>query len=238
MSYNLVSIDQQRLADWPVSLDMAKKHLRIDHGDEDDLIQMYIDGAVSYALLYTDNSFALTKYRLYLDEWPICKPAYMLKPPFRAIIGIFYNDSEALEQQLPNEQINVKPFNLLGDVTVSGSLPAVNAGVGQIYIEYVAGYGRYLALDQNGFPYTLPVVFGINWAPQREMPNIDSALVFIDDETGATGSEMQIPAVIKQAILMQVAHNYENREAVSMGAFNPVPLTTEALLDRCRTYGV
>ena len=236
MSLNLVAIDQQRPTDWPISLDMAKKHLRIEHGEEDDLIQIYIDAAVDYALQYTGNSFAITKYRLYLDDWPTEIPAYLRKPPFRAVVGIFYTDVDGAEQALPSEQINVKPYSLIGDVTVTGTLPAVQEGVSKIYVEYVAGYGRYLALSQDGFPYTLPIIFGVAWAPQRDMPDIDAPLIF--EEDGSQGSSMSIPASIKSAILMHTAHLYENRETVGATNLKEVPMATEALLDRHRVYGV
>lgn len=235
MGVNIVAVDQQSVAEWPVSLATAKQHLRIDHSEEDDLIQAYIDAAVDYARVRTNRSFSLTKYRLYLDCWQT--RACLRHPPFRAITGVFYTDSNGVEQSLPTEQVQAKPYDLLGQVELIGSMPEASSGANSIYIEYVAGYGKYIALHQEGFPYSLPIVFGINWAPQRDRPNIDAPLIFDDQDTGNTASEMDLPSSIKQAILFQIAHFYENREAVAVGNMNEVPMTTNALLERHQVIG-
>ncbi|WP_395501827.1 head-tail connector protein [Ectopseudomonas mendocina] len=38
-----------------VSLDRVKQHLRVDHGEEDELIQAYLESAVAYVERYCDR---------------------------------------------------------------------------------------------------------------------------------------------------------------------------------------
>ncbi|NBA95510.1 head-tail connector protein [Pseudomonas sp. R5(2019)] len=38
-----------------ISIDLMRKHLRVDHQDEDDLIELYAESALAWALWFCDN---------------------------------------------------------------------------------------------------------------------------------------------------------------------------------------
>lgn len=234
---NTVAIDRIARDDWPVSLATAKQHLRIEHDHEDDLIGTYLSAATDYAKGYTERTFHITKYRKFLDEWPR-NPVCLTYPPFRAITGVFYIDPDGEEQLLPFDQVEARPYNLIGEVTLTGSMPAVKEGLQNIAIEYVAGYGDYAAPYQSGFPYTFPIIFGIIRTAPWDEPDLVAPLIFDSPETQEKISRLEIEKPIVQAILLLTAHFYENRENVALANLKEVPLTSNALLEQFRVYGV
>lgn len=54
----------------PVSLSLAKKQVRIDIPDDDDLIQTYIEVARDYCEGYCNRAFYPQKWQLFLDHFP------------------------------------------------------------------------------------------------------------------------------------------------------------------------
>ena len=234
---NTVAIDRIAREDWPVSLATAKQHLGIEHDLQDELIGMYLAAATDYAKGYTERTFYITKYRKYLDEWPR-DPVCLTYPPFRAITGVFYIDPDGEEQLLPFDQVEVKPYNLIGEVSLFGEMPTVKDGLQNIAIEYVAGYGDYAAPYQSGFPYTFPIIFGIVRTAPWDQPDMVAPLIFDAPETEEKISRLEIEKPIAQAILLLTAHFYENRENVGLANLKEVPLTTQALLDQFRVFGV
>lgn len=65
-----------------VSLTLAKAHLRVEHNDEDDLIQHYIDAAMAWVVRYTGDN-----YDVYIIE---LEQAQLL------LIGHWYETREAV----------------------------------------------------------------------------------------------------------------------------------------------
>ena len=202
-------VDIQRLEGWPLTLDMIKQHLRIDHDDEDDLLLFYQQSAIDYARTHRNGPLYLTKYRYWLDDW-FCDQIRLPQPPFRAITGVFYYDAEGVLQALPMEQVQTNPHGLDCMVQLIGALPAVASGLSKVFVEYISGYGRYVAATQVGFPYTLPIIFGIEWN-QSDTPAGLTPTLF--DEEGTTGSNMDIPQDLRNALLMHINVLYEGRES-------------------------
>lgn len=75
----------------PVSLTEAKLHLRVDHDDEDDLIEMLITAARQQAENYTGRAIINQTWELTLDQFPDDDMA--LPPaPLSSITSIIYKD--------------------------------------------------------------------------------------------------------------------------------------------------
>lgn len=66
-------------------------------------------------------------------------------------------------------------------------------------------------------------------AVRRDTPRLSVTYVAGYANAGS-GEEATVPAAIKHAILMLVAHWYENREAVTMGSPVVLPMAVDALL--------
>jgi uncharacterized phiE125 gp8 family phage protein len=54
----------------PVSLAQLKRNLRIEHNDQDELLQELIDRAVASSQTATGRQYALSTFSLYLDDYP------------------------------------------------------------------------------------------------------------------------------------------------------------------------
>ncbi len=78
----------------PVSLIEAKAHLRIDHGDEDDLISSLITAARIHLEARLGLAFVSQQWLLVLDEWPRGAELSLPLSPVQSIDGLSLYDEE------------------------------------------------------------------------------------------------------------------------------------------------
>lgn len=95
MPYKLVT----EPASEPVSLTEAKRHLRVDYTDDDDLIAIFIKAARQHAETYTGRAFIDQTWELTLDEFPD-NEIQILKPPLIEVESVKYDDAAGDEQTL------------------------------------------------------------------------------------------------------------------------------------------
>lgn len=87
-------------------------------------------------------------------------------------------------------------------------------------------------LDAAASPVRLAPSYGNTWPEAREQ----MAAVTIVFQCGFGASWNNVPEAIRHAIMLLVAHFYENREAVNVGNIvTPLPFAVDALLDQYRT---
>lgn len=83
-----------------VDLAIAKQHLRVDHDDDDDLIEAMLKAAEQHAAGFTGRVFVDSTFDLLLDGFP----ADVIKipnPPLIEVIGVFYDDGAGGEIEMP-----------------------------------------------------------------------------------------------------------------------------------------
>jgi len=78
----------------PVSLDEAKAHLRIDHGDEDVLISSLVTAARIHLETMLGLAFITQQWNVVLDRWPDTPEMVLPLAPVQAITGISLYDAE------------------------------------------------------------------------------------------------------------------------------------------------
>ena len=125
-----------------VSLVEAKRHLRVDHDDDNLLITAYIlsaighvdgkDGMLGRALV--DQTWELV-----LDAFPVNEIKIPL-PPLISIISIKYDDVAGNEFTLSPSLYTVDNVKEPGWVLPDGSWPGTFDGVNSVRIRYRAGY--------------------------------------------------------------------------------------------------
>lgn len=104
------------------------------------------------------------------------------------------------------------------------------------YID-TAGNAQTLASDQYQFTqgdlygYVRPA-YGVSWPAVRDQADA----ITVTYVAGYGSNPGDVPHSIRQAILLMVAHFYENREAVTTATMNEAPLAVNALLANHRTY--
>lgn len=128
----------------PVTVAEAKLHLRVDHSEEDDLIERAIssatgfvdgpDGFLGRALI--DQTWELT-----LDEFPINEIRIPL-PPLIEVVSVIYDDADGNPQTIATSDYSVDNVSEPGWVLPlsSGSWPTVFEGINSVRIRFRAGY--------------------------------------------------------------------------------------------------
>lgn len=180
----------------PVTLGEAKAHCRVDHDDDDDLIDSLIVAARSHldgqgGIL--DRALVYQTYDLFLDRFEPCIEIPL--PPLVEIVEIEYSDETGALQTLSSSAWQVIAGGLFHSKllpAVDTSWPSVQDRPHAVRIRFTCGY-----VDGDASPVDLTA----------------------------------IPEPIRHAILMMVAHWYENREAIVVGAnAETLPMAAGTLL--------
>jgi len=158
----------------PITLSQAKAQIRVDHNDEDVLIQHYIDAATSLL----DGPTGILGRCLVTQSWQMVIDALtgpvLLPFPDSTIDGAVFTDTAAgtlaYDLALQDQRLLLRP----------------SSGHGRpVEITFTAGYG----------------------------------------------AASDVPAAIRQAMLLLIGQWYDNREAVTVGAAgSPMPMAVDALL--------
>ena len=161
-------------AEAPVMLAEAKAQLRVDHDDEDPLIQHYIDAATAWL----DGASGILGRCLVSQTWQM---------DLDAITGLIL-------LPFPDSVIDSAVFTDAAGVDLDYHIALQDQ---RLLLRPLAGFGR------------------------------PAAITF----TAGYGAPADVPAAIRQAMLLLIAHWYENRAAVSLGTSpSALPIAVDALL--------
>lgn len=200
----------------PVSIADAKAHLRLDADDEAGLLVLLIAGAREVAETVTGRALVTQTWRMSLDFWGESGGPRDRLDPFLAPIAGRVSGRIAVELPKP-------PLVSVASVTTFDA-----AGSGTVWDP--AAY----FVDRGGAPGRIVRLRGAPWpAPGRPAGGIE--IVF----TAGYGGPQAVPAALRQAVLLLVAHWFENREPApprTIGA--PIPASVYGLLAPFRVLGV
>jgi uncharacterized phiE125 gp8 family phage protein len=128
----------------PVSLADAKQYLRIDHTDEDVLIEVLITSARVYVENYLKRALItqILEYSLPSIPYPateLCLP----NPPLQSVMDFSYIDTSGVSQTWTWTEYQVCTEEEPGKIkpAYSKSWPSYREQYGAIKIKYLAGYG-------------------------------------------------------------------------------------------------
>lgn len=128
----------------PVSLALAKQHLRVDLNDEDDLISEYIAAARQWCENYCERAF-ITQYRITsYDGFPEDgSPIPLLCPRVATVESVVYDDDDDAEQTLDastyNESLGVDQAFI--SLAQGESWPTTGTTAAPVRITTKCGYG-------------------------------------------------------------------------------------------------
>lgn len=139
-----------------ITLADAKSHLRVDHSDEDTLIQAYLDASVDYAENVQARSLAKQTWTLKLPDFPGLDGAIqLLNPPVRSVTSIQYVDTDGNTQTLAASNYTVLLDEEPGLIVpaFNQTWPDTRSVPDAVTVVYVAGYP-----DDGGSPpvYSIP----------------------------------------------------------------------------------
>lgn len=200
----------------PLMLQEAKAHLRVDHEDEDALIDALIvtatqsidgrDGWLGRALITQTWDLTLHRFPGWRArnvspgaEFPyryVDGPIMLKLPPVQSITSITYVDTDGNTQTFDSTKYR-------------------------------------LSAEVNGRP-RVDLEYGEVWPDTRDEP--DAVTVRFVAGYGDVGSD--VPQPIRQAELITIGHYYENRQIVNIGApVQEIPMTAQHLLAPYRVWG-
>jgi uncharacterized phiE125 gp8 family phage protein len=127
-----------------VTLDDAKRHLRIDFDIEDMYIRSLIETAVAWLETAVGRTLITTNWKVIGETWPCGRLIELKFPPLQEITSVKYYDEDDVLQTLATD----KYLTILDDFMPGGielkheeTWPALGIRHDAVQIEYVAGYG-------------------------------------------------------------------------------------------------
>ena len=171
----------------PITLEDAKEHLRVEHGDEDALIESLIQVARETAETFTRRALITQTWDLVLESpLPSCDrwQSIRLLAPLIAVISITYVDTAGADQ------------TLFDTAAVIPTTPEP---------DYI--------VDAPAGPQCLPGRImpapGITWPSLSSQSNAMTVRF-----TAGYGDPEDVPEAFKSAIKLIIGHLYANRESV------------------------
>jgi uncharacterized phiE125 gp8 family phage protein len=121
----------------PVSLVEAKAHLRVDHDDDDAVIEGMVAAATSYLDGYNGILGRAIMPQVWREEWDGFHPAFPLRlGPVSAVAGISYTDGAGLPATATGARVVTSAGAAFVFPAVAASWPSGSA----VSVEYTAGY--------------------------------------------------------------------------------------------------
>ncbi len=205
IAYNKVIYEPQSE---PVTLDEAKNHLRVDHSDEDQLIDLLIQAAREMAEKFTGRSFITQTRQMKLD----CFPGYYgNQARYNPFVGTVEIHNSPLIALTGNDSASSP--NALGIAYYNESEVLTTTSTSDYWVDNSSNIPRLVVKNSWPSTYTMPNAVIITY-------------------TAGYGARASVPAQIKQAMLLIIGHLYENRETTSINQLYEIPLGAQALLSQ------
>jgi len=192
----------------PIDLDYAKRHLRIDHDDDDTLIEGYIAAATEWIEGYLGRALITTVFTQAIGDQPIAN-AWPMTPSPLLILPLAYSWPP----------LQPMPFRLLrSPVSAFGGIVTVNPD-GTTEPLSPAAY----TLDMSSEPsaFRLTGTFGL----------LRGRHLIVTYTAGYGAAPANVPASIQLAVAMLTAYIYENRGDMQM---DDLPTAVASLVNRYR----
>lgn len=137
----------------PVTTAEAKTHARIDHSDEDSLIDALVTAARQRVEEYLQRALIDTEFTMTLDDfgpqiawWPrsfLAADIRLPRSPVQSVDEIRYIDDSGVQQTLAQSKYRVDTSSLVARVTPSyaETWPTTRPITNAVEIDFTAGYG-------------------------------------------------------------------------------------------------
>lgn len=125
----------------PVSLSQAKIFLKVDTGDDDELLNTLIIAARLMVEAASGRVLINQTWRLVLDEWPYDNMLRLPVAPVSAIAAARVFDAASNPQNVAAAVLALEPGNDPPLIRVNGAPPAIGRLSRGLEIDVVAGFG-------------------------------------------------------------------------------------------------
>lgn len=131
---------------YPVTIDQAKLHCRIDSDGEDALVEIYLAAAVAHVDGpdgFLGRALIDQTWDLYLDEFPDDDEAIKIPlPPLISVTGVYYQDADGDETEFSAASYVVDSSRAPATISLADSVawPSTNDVAAAVRIRFRAGY--------------------------------------------------------------------------------------------------
>jgi uncharacterized phiE125 gp8 family phage protein len=126
----------------PVTLAEAKLFLRVEHDDDDDLIEALIAGSRIYIEAQTHRALITQSWRLVRDAWPDNGRLAVLPVPLASIVAARTYDSGGTAHTFDTAAFTLDKASAPAVLAFApGALPVPGRGTAGIEVDITAGYG-------------------------------------------------------------------------------------------------
>lgn len=132
---------------WPVTADELKRHIQIDHSEDDLLLEFgtggYLAAAVEYIETRGQVSLINQERRLRLDELPYDETIHALRGPLVSVSAVTYLDDDGAEQTLSTDLYRTIIGGKRSGVYFTDETDTIELadGPGVVWIDMVCGHG-------------------------------------------------------------------------------------------------
>jgi uncharacterized phiE125 gp8 family phage protein len=208
----------------PLDVATVKLQLRVDYAQDDALIGGMITSARDYLEQVTDLRFGTQTWEHWFDKFPSTL-LYLLDRGYQNIYGA---RREVLFPNQPTDQgyiqIPIGPLQTVSSIKYYDiTNTAATMASGDYYVDDVSQPARIVLADGKSWPN-----------PSPSLRTVNAGVVRFD--VGYTDA----PGALKQAMMMLIAHWYQNREQVvtGMSQVASVPYGFDELIAPYRAWGV
>lgn len=126
-----------------VSLEDAKAHLRVEHDEEDVLLEQYCAAAEQWVEEFTSRAFVTQTWELQLPHWPSAREIRLPRPPLQAVTWVKWTDDEGIERTMSPDYYEVDTISEPGliELVPGARWPDSTIQIRSVNVRYVAGYG-------------------------------------------------------------------------------------------------
>ncbi len=126
----------------PVTLSEVKAHLRIDHMQEDGLIEGLIRAARQEVEKTTGQALIDQAWRLVLDDWPVRDTVFLRRTPVKAVLSVTLFDADGAGSLLDPDSYLLDPFSAPARLHFARRPPGPGLALNGIEVDFSAGYGE------------------------------------------------------------------------------------------------
>jgi uncharacterized phiE125 gp8 family phage protein len=163
-SYTLVTPPTKE----PVSLTELKEHARIEHTDDDPILERLIIAAREFVERATRRALMTQTWKVTLDNFPD-GDIELARPPLISVLTVVYEDTAGVTQTFPASSYYVDNKSIVGRVSLEDGYvwPSTEARIATVVVSYIAGYGS----DEASVPQSLRLavmMLATHWYEHRE----------------------------------------------------------------------
>jgi uncharacterized phiE125 gp8 family phage protein len=128
----------------PILLDeITKRHLRVDHSEDDTLIGSYITAARKHCENFLGRALITQTWDLFMDSFPSESFIKVPLPPLQSVTTLKYKDTAGTLQTWAATNYVVDTHSEPGRISLAYGIswPSTYAEIDAVQIQFVCGYG-------------------------------------------------------------------------------------------------